>query len=203
MTAPDAEVTTIRLPHTGLRVPDRSLSVTALKQLQTSGGVAYTANLRVNSRIVGLIENHGTGGMTSFYAGAWRVFGETHLDEYATHCRTEEGGPVTTENLLDQLIDEYDWARKVVDARRKRLVLLRLMGWPVFGAGPPDLQFPPGPLNEATGAIPRTDKQWAEATKQVNAKMPPGPHAWWQAFNGECWRDVTKRPKGVPAARYV
>lgn len=194
MTNTDA-TTTVRLPHTGLQVPDNTLSVSAFKELSTHCGVAYTANLRHRNRIVGTIENGGTGGMTMFHANDWRTFGEKELEAYAARCRTEEGEDVTVENLLDELIDEHDWARKVATAARHEKLQLRLMEQAIAG-------FPPFAHGEARGKVPANAKQWEDLTAQVLAKMPPGDNGWWQAWTGKGWKDVTPRPAGVSAELY-
>jgi len=41
-----AAATLVTLPHTGIRVPDATLQVTAYQELPTPAGVAYTATLR-------------------------------------------------------------------------------------------------------------------------------------------------------------
>jgi len=192
--------TTVRLPHTGLWVPNRSLSVTALRQMQTHDGVAYTANLRMDNRIIGTIENEGCGGMTRFFPRDYRAYGEKQLDAYAERCRSEEGGPVTAENLLDELIDEYDWTRKTAAAQRKGQMLLRLMDH-ILRDGV-ERVGDPYPRGEASSAIPRNDRHWQELATQVLDRMDPGPHGWWQAWTGTAWRDVTPRPDGVSPELY-
>jgi len=188
----------VRLPHTGLRVPDHSLSLSVYREHSTSGGVAFSANLRVNSHVVGLVENQGHGGGTWLRADDWRAYGEQDLAEYAARCRSEDGQPVTVEDLLDALIDEHDWTRKVAAAGRRGAMVLRLMDHALSGDERlPD--FPPYP-QDATVVSSRVP--WPLLVKRVLAEMPPGPHGWWQAWTGECWRDVTPRPTGVSTALY-
>lgn len=184
----------LRLPHTGLRVPDRSLSLTRYRELSTSDGVAFSANLRVNNRIVGLVENQGHGGGTWLRADDRRVYGEVHSADYAARCRSEEGEPVTVENLLDALVDEHDWTRRIAAAGRRGAMVLRLMDHALSGTERlPD--FPPYPHDRATIANARVP--WPLLVKRVLAEIPPGPHGWWQAWTDERWQDVTARPEGV------
>lgn len=187
--------TTVRLPHTGLRVPDRRLSLTHYRELATSAGVAFTANLRVGGRIVGLIENEGRGGMTWFRASDWRIYSEKQLEEYAGRCRTEDGETPNVENLLDTLVDEHDWTSKVKAATRTGKLQLRLMDASISG-------FPPFAHGEARSAVPDDDKQWKALAEQVLNRMAPGPDGWWQAWTDQGWRDVTPRPQGVSAELY-
>lgn len=196
----DTDVTPVRLPHTGMLVPDRSLSITALRQMQTYDGVAYTANLWLDNRIAGTIENGGQGGPTTFFAHDRHQFGEDHLADYAAHCRTEEDTPVTAESLLDELVNEYDWTRKAAAAQLKGRLLLRLMDH-ILGYDD-ERVGEPCPRDDAASAVPGNDKQWQELTKQVLARMDPGPHGWWQAWTGTAWRDVTARPDGVSTELY-
>jgi len=197
-----ADVTTLRLPHTGLRVPDRSLSVSRYKELATSDGVAFTANLRVNRAVVGVIENSGHGGMTMATFHDRRTYGDRELDAYAAQCRTEEGQPVTAEHLLDELVNEHDLAGRVVAAQRRGKTVLRLLGYAMDGDSERAEGFPPYPQDFAVSNKMRTDAQWAELTRDVLAKLPQRSHAWWQAWDGEQWRDVTTRPADTAAELY-
>lgn len=201
-TTPGADVTTVRLPHTGLQVPDRSLSVSRYRAQETSHGVAFTANLRVNNRVVGLIENTGHGGMTTFSPHDFRTFGQRELEAYAAQCRTQEGEVVTGENLIDELVTENDFAFEVAAARRMGRTVLRLMAYPLAGEDERVAGFPPRPQQIIDGAIPRSDAQWAETTRDVQVKFPPPAHSWWQAWTGQQWRDVTTRPAGTDPNLY-
>lgn len=69
------------LPVTGRRVPaEPEYVLSKMRQMGTSDGVAFTAEVRVGGRVVGLIENHGTGGGTWFSGAtaadrkAWEEF---------------------------------------------------------------------------------------------------------------------------------
>jgi hypothetical protein len=122
----------IRLPHTGLRIPDDQLNVTPYKQLTTHDGVAFTANLKRGKNIVGTIENEGCGGETRFHSRYLRndavALTEQALADYAARCRTESGEPVTVEHLLDELVDEFEWTKKITRQHARGGAQLRLMG---------------------------------------------------------------------------
>ncbi len=193
----DTNVTTVRLPHTGLHVPDRSLTITAFKSLATSDGYAFTGNLRRNNKQIGTIENHGTGGMTFFHPVDFRAFGERELNEYAAQCRTEEGGPVTAELLLDDLIEELLYEREIKKLGKQGRTLLRLMDNTYPNSGPYS-------FTQMGARMPGTDAHWKELARQVAARPDTKPRAkqWWQAWNGTGWIDLTTRPAGVSAELY-
>ena len=192
----------VRLAHTGLRVPDRSLSLSAYKEMATSGGVAFTANLRVDKRTVGLVENEGHGGGTWLRAYDPRVFGDQHLAEYAGRCRTEEGATLSVENLLDELVDEHDWTRKVTAAQRRQQVQLRLMDHTTDIDGKRSPDFQPYPHAAIRCTMPSSPQRWDRLAKALLRSDPPGPHGWWQRWTGERWQDVTTRPLDVSADLY-
>jgi hypothetical protein len=188
----DTDVTTVRLPHTGLHVPDRSLTITGYKEHETQDGVAFAARLRHNNKIVGRVVNHGTGGMTFFYADRPAVFGETHLEAYAAQCHNEGGGAVTAEWLLDELVEETSWARIVAKEADNKMMALRLLNATTTG-------IRPWATRSGVSAIPADDRQWTAIGKAIAAKpsMRPGRGQWWQGWNGQFWRDLTARPKSV------
>ena len=186
------DVTTVRLPHTGLHVPDLSLTITGYREHATTNGAAFNGKLRRNNKIVGVIENHGTGGMTFFYASAPATFGETHLEEYAAQCHNENGNAVNAEALLNDLVEETFWVRKLAqDAVLKRMPL-RLLDATATG-------IRPWATRAGECAIPDDDRQWTAIGKALiaSAAMRPGRGQWWQGWNGRFWRDVTARPKNV------
>ncbi len=193
----DNNVTTVRLPHTGLHVPDRSLTITALKTLNTSDGYAVTANLRRNNKRVGRIENHGTGGMTFFYADDFKVFSDRELDAYAAQCRNEVGGTVTTENLLDDLIEELLYQREINRMAKRGGTLLRLMDNSLPN-------FPAYSSKQMSARMPGNDAQWRQLAREVATRADAKTDAdqWWQGWNGERWIDVTARPAAVDTELY-
>lgn len=186
----DTDETTIRLPHSGMWVPDLSLSLTAYTEMQTTHGVAFKANLRVNKKAVGVVENTGRGGMTMFYASDPKTFGENHLRDYARRCGTAEGKTVDPEMLLDQLVEEHDWSRRVASAARRNRLVLRQMDHYYEDEAPFVTEI-------AQSMVPRHDKDWAQLSRQISEKVRPSSKSWWQAWTGTAWRDVTARPDGT------
>lgn len=193
----DVDETTVRLPHTGMWVPDRSLAVTNYKQLKTSGGVAFTATLRRGRRCVGVVENGGHGGVTVLHPDDRREFNEQHLEEYAGLCRTAEGEPVSAEWLLEELVTEAEWDRKVKRATARGVLQLRLMDASSEGLAP-------WTVASWSCSMPRDDRQWASLAGQITAipDAAPTDGQWWQGWTGRAWRDVTSRPAGVDAGLY-
>lgn len=191
----------VRLPHTGLRVPDTSLSVSRYKALETSDGVAFTANLRVGNKIVGQIEDLGNGGETMLQPRDWRVYGETEFAAYAARCRTEEGTEVNAELLLNELITEHEWTLKVRNTDAKRRLLLRQMAH-AMSTETERADYPPYPQGETSSKVPGSEAQWTTLRDVLLKRMPPGPHGWWQGWHGGRWRDVTPRPEGVNTELY-
>lgn len=193
-----SDITTIRLPHTGLRVPDRSLTATGYREIETSDGVAFSAKLRVNRRIVGLIENGGYGGPTGFAPNSPATYNGVHLLRYAGRCRTEDGAELTqVEALLDLLVDEAEWCRKVTAAAKKgRMALRRLETDSAADA--------PYALCESSSSPPTAGKHWGELSRQLSASANLRPDAtqWWQGWNGGIWRDITARPAHVDPDLY-
>lgn len=197
--------TTIRLPHTGLRVPDRSLTVTAYKELITHDGVAFTANLRADRKIVGTIQNEGYGGPTGFYSHNPDVFGDAQVEQYAARCRTEEDHIVDYETLLNTLIDEHDWERKTRSADRRRQLLLRQMGHLMASDDEVYDGQPPYPQGDALYTAPATGApKWAAIGAHLLKEAPlPDTYSWWQGWTGDRWIDLTARPASVSPDLYL
>ncbi|MGW8437816.1 hypothetical protein ACWGKS_21935 [Nocardiopsis sp. NPDC055879] len=121
--SPEEGETMITLPHTGLQVPHTGIRVTSLRQTDVGSGIAWSATLREGRVKLGTITNHGTGGMTLFYpdtSGARRA-----LADFVDQCRDNTGGPVNEETVIDELTNEYEWARDVARAQKKGRYMVR------------------------------------------------------------------------------
>lgn len=205
----DTAVSLLRLPHTGLRVPDRSLSLTNYQARPTDDGAWFQATVNIGGTRVGIVENAGLGGPTCLTAEPDHpVHGDVFavLDEYARHCRTEEGDPVTNlEELLDELVAEHEWALKVADASHKGRLLLRLMAFVLVGDDNlPIAGFPPRPDTSTTSAIPDSAAHWTKLGVALNttSALAPGDLGWWQAWHADHWKDLTPRPVLAAADLY-
>jgi hypothetical protein len=202
------DITRLRLPHTGLRVPDRSLSVTGYRSRNTEDGVWFRATINIQGTKVGQVENDGYGGPTGYCGDPDHpIYGDTEiaLTGYAARCRTEEGDKLTNlEALIDEIVSEHEWERKAADAAAKRKVLLRLMDHLLSGDDKPVPGFPPCPMASNMAGIPATKQHWAKL-RQVLTDTPglkPGPYGWWQAWHEDRWQDVTRRPASVTGDLY-
>lgn len=203
-TTVEHDVTTIRLPHTGLHVPDATLSVAAYRQHQTRDGVAFTASLRVGNKKVGLIENDGHGGETGFFPGRPAEYGYLEIGEYAALCRTEEGETVTVEDLLNELIEEQQAAKWVTKNTGQGQVVLRQMDYVLVGDDDvPVAGFPPRPTQMVTARQPQTEAHTRELAKQILTKYETSKYAWWQMWNGGGWHDITPRPADISKDLYA
>lgn len=188
-------ITLLRLPHTGMRVPDSSLSVTDYQARPTDDGAWFKADLTLFGRLVGSVENDGNGGSTTLCSDPDHpIYGdvEVALAGYARRCRTEEGDRLGLEELLDELVAEHEWTLRIDDTAKKHRLLLRRMA---FIAD----DFPPRPTADATSAVPSTPKDWTALRKGLTADrdFAPTGGSWWQAWHENHWRDATRRPAKV------
>jgi hypothetical protein len=196
-----ADITRVRLPHTGLRVPDLSLTITGYKDRKGQDTAAFTANLRRNGAIIGRIENGGYGGETGLEADPAQF---VDLDSYARLCRNEEGDDLTRlEQLLDALIDEHVWATAVTEIAAQRRLPMRLMQHVVIDDGKPAAGFPPAATDCRHTQVPGTNDEWTALSESVASRNTPDPFDWWQAWYGGRWRDVTTRPATIRTELYA
>jgi hypothetical protein len=95
------------LTHTpGMRIPHDRLKVTALQQMPTANGVAFTATLALDGQPVGTIGNDGNGGPTALHSPN-SLFGWRSMQSYLAGCRYL-GEPASEERVLDALVDFAD-----------------------------------------------------------------------------------------------
>lgn len=183
----------ITLPHSGLQVPHTGYQITAYKGHSTHDGVAFTCTLRLDKKIIGTVENGGTGGPTLFYPTTteYRATADA-FEAFAAHCKDERGNTPLGETVLDDLITEYEFTRDITKAAKRGHVLLRQihdyegddgpMGWPsVYSI----TDYP------AAAAGDR-----AKLAADIAKHVPPGPLGWWQIWEADNnrWVDVTPRP---------
>ncbi len=179
----------ILLPHSGVRVPHTRLAVTSLKQVQMSRGVAYTATLRLDGRIVGTVENEGCGGETMFQSRPGAGFGYADLDTYAAQCRTV-GGATSTESVLNALVDEFDTARLVAKAAKAGRITCRLLSR--ISVDSPVIYATDHATLKAERA-PRTPAEKAELGRNCHQMTPAQPgQSRWQVWDADAaqWIDL-------------
>jgi len=117
----------VTLAHTpDLRVPHNRLAVSSLRQMPTHNGVAFVADLTIDGRYAGPIENDGNGGPTTYFGLNSSPFTWRHLHEYVQACRYR-GRPVSEEFVLDALVTEFDLGQQVKAAAAAGATLVRLL----------------------------------------------------------------------------
>jgi hypothetical protein len=109
-TTPDGPVV---LPHTRMTVPHARLTMRKLQAMPTSDGEAYTAELLLDGKPVGSVENTGTGGATTWFALNREVFSHAAMAAFIAQCRDEQGEPMMEEFVLAELFEETRTARDV------------------------------------------------------------------------------------------
>ncbi len=185
----------LTLPHTGVRVPDPRLRVTSYRELPTPEGVAYTATLRLGRIPVGTTHNEGTGGPTSFHPVAESPFGWRQLAVFVAASRTCDGHPIEEEQLLDELITEYEHAKEVSKAARVGRVPLRLRSPLGYDEHLADAYYT---AQHAMTTKVTTSAQRAALVADLLAHAPLQPGQWWQMWNGEQWENLTPPPPEQP-----
>ncbi|MFE6385289.1 hypothetical protein [Nocardiopsis dassonvillei] len=113
----------ITLTHTRMRVPTDRIRVTSLKQVDVGCGIAWSAVLRADGSKLGTIANEGNGGATQFHPQTLKA--RDVVDIFVSACRDHNGEPMSEEFVLDDLANEYEFARDVATAERAREYLVR------------------------------------------------------------------------------
>lgn len=170
----------VALAHSDLHVPHRQLRVTALRQLPTSDGLAYTAQLHLDAIAVGVAENDGHGGATHYTATNFGEFTRRDMDQFIARCR-HRGEPVDESMLLETLVNEFDFTRELSRLAPASLTLIRLMSpqeWPV---------------TIRTVAAINTTRLPELAAQLAGDPATTGPGEW-QIWTGDRWRHVTTVP---------
>jgi hypothetical protein len=182
----------VTLPHTGIRVPGLGLQVTSLRQLRTPDGVAYTATLRLGPTPVGTIANEGNGGATVYHPTAGSPFDRQQLAAFVAASRTADGQPMPEEQLLEELISEYENVKHVTQATRARRSPVRLMA-PIGDR----LDAGYATVHRTTAAKIATAAQRAALITDLQRRQVDE-GVWWQLWTGQRWEDLTAPPP--PAA---
>jgi hypothetical protein len=118
-----------RWVHTGIEAP-HTFRVQDFTMLETHRGVAYSATLvHPDLGVVGLIDNEGCGGPTSFATYDRARYSQRDLEAFLTGCRQDgepmDTGPMGLETLLDEIINEAEFAEDVDRMRREGQFLVR------------------------------------------------------------------------------
>jgi hypothetical protein len=105
-------------------VPHDRLRITSLHQMPTHNGVAFTADIELDSQPVGTVQNTGNGGPTNLYSPN-SGFGRRMAD-YVAQCRFR-GQAALEEQVLDCLVDEFEFSRTVAEATAAGGTVVRLL----------------------------------------------------------------------------
>jgi hypothetical protein len=173
------------LVHTpGLRLPHARLTVTSLHQMPTYDGMAFVADLALDGRFVGSIQNEGNGGGTAYFTLTSSQFNQQDLSEFAAACRRDDGLPVEPEWILDTLVNEYDLARQVTAATAAGATVARLLDEDGLMLDLQDIK--PRPVTPA---------EQAAVTARLAARAAQFRWAGtWQLWDGTAWRDLRNVP---------
>jgi len=193
---PRPAVSLVMLPHTGIRVPDPILRVSSYRELPTPDGVAYTATVRLHRIGVGTIHNDGNGGPTSYFPDS-NVFGHRQLADFVAASRTADGQPISKEQLLDELITEFENAEHVAAATRAGRSPVRLMAPLGAGDGLADTYYT---AHRDTAAEVTTPAQRDALTAELRRRAVVE-DAWWQLWTGQRWENLTPPPQPTTGRR--
>ncbi|WP_150236387.1 hypothetical protein [Nocardiopsis quinghaiensis] len=168
----------ITLPHTGMRVPTDRIRVTHLAELPIpTSGVAWTADLCVDSTPLGTLYDHGRGGDTEFSPAT--LAARNLVAGYVDQCRDADGHPLRAATVYDHLADEYETAEFVVSTAQAQRYAVRLFNeWDI-----PQLRTLtlPGDAFPDHGAAHQAARILALSTASARAQMWTG-DAWTQVY---------------------
>lgn len=181
------------LPHTGMTVPHTRLSLRKLRSMPTSDGEAYTAELLVDGKPAGSIENSGQGGATIWYPHDRDVFSRTDMQAYVYACRDQNGQPMAEEFVLAELFEETRTGRDV--ARFLKAGKLPVRTFAVTGGDEVADAFV-----DAYHALPAGfgSAEMRERLTHVMWRDCPAAHAI-QVWTGEQWEDLPAPDRSGPA----
>jgi hypothetical protein len=173
------------LPHTGLRAPHKRLTVRNLRHRDLGTRVAYDGVLYLDEQPAGKVTNpHGTD--TWFEPSAAGPFGAADLATFVAQCRDEDGNEVTTDDVLNALIDEHEadaWVRS----------------WLAKGRTPVRLLMPVIPVGNGHGHVKGlpagvsapADLQWrGPIVRALHDKRPLAEGEIFQLWTGNAWADL-------------
>lgn len=164
-----------RLIHTPLDLPDGQMAVTAVRYLDTSRGVAYTADLTRGGVPIGVLENDGKGGATR-YQPSNDVFPAHAMDTWVAGCRDLDDSPVNDETVFEALVNEHESHGAVTLLDDVGLTAVRIVDDGITG--------PPIPWHRVN----------TERNRAVIQRTPLGATSRWERWTGTGWEQLTHIP---------
>ncbi len=186
----------IHLPHSDYHVPHTGYAITGYKGHTTHDGVAFTATLRHDKKIIGTVENSGRGGSTFFYPNEKGLADreDAKLEAFWQHTLDDRGKtPMELGAIFDALITEYEFTRDAAKAAKRGNILLRQMT---------DYESDEGPMGwPSIYSTTEAPASWATAdpakvAAQIAKHVGIDALGWWQRWDADTatWIDVTDRP---------
>ncbi|MFI7608476.1 hypothetical protein ACIBTV_25450 [Micromonospora sp. NPDC049366] len=191
----------IELPHSGLRVPNTRLHVTSYRALPTPEAEAVTATLRLDENPVGVIQNRGEGRPTWIDYHDTGAFGPDQFDQFVAACQYASGTHVTDQDVMRDLIAEFETRRRLGRAAKDEYTLVRRMEFlhePGRSAAE-RLAYQPFPYEELAYPIAFTVDRREQLVDELEAR-PVSEHGWWELWTGERWERITKPAVPLTAA---
>lgn len=184
----------VRLPHTGISVPDPDLRVTALQLSPGPDGDAYTGTLRLGRRVAGVLVNDGFGGPTGYQPAPGSPLSPRLLAAVVAASRDEHGDPIAETEFLDALVTEYENVQHVEIARRLGRSAVRMRA----PLGADDVlaasHYTARCVVVAAADTPEQRDELIAALHQ----QPTPEGAWWQLWTGDRWDDLTAPSPNPP-----
>lgn len=180
------------LPHTAMTVPHTRLTLGKLRSMSTARGDAYTADLLLDGKTVGTIENTGDGGATTWFSLDPERFDRQAMETFVAACRDEHLRPLAEEFVLADLFEEARTARDIARFVKAGKVPVRT------------ISVTTGDTDEAPGTFPDcyydVASRWdAQPGMLAGGMWRQRPDAYAiQKWTGEQW-EALPRPAGLPA----
>lgn len=177
-----------RWVHTDIDAPG-AFTVREFTMVETHRGVAYSAKLvHPTLGLVGLIDNEGCGGPTMFTSYDRARYGERDLETFLAQCRQEgqpmDTGPMGLETLLDEIINEAEFAGDVDRMRREDLFLIRSFE-PATAENYGSRRGPALPFARPRLRRDERGRLAVRLAAMPEHRLQPGQR--WQMFNGTEW----------------
>lgn len=166
-------------PHTGLLVPDGAPRVTAVRELpMTRAGLCWVAEVRLGDRMLGTIENAGTGETEFFATEDGAAYTRADFAAFAADCR-RDGVPLDLESVMELLVEEFECSAIVRDVRghagtyARQITDGRITGW------------------AEVDQRPQTHDELMNLARQLSPRPTHGSGVvTWQVWTGQLWRTL-------------